>query len=533
METRRFPRRPHARSRPHLEALEDRTSLAVTVFNSFPGLSFSDDPRYQPPDTDAAVGPNYLVETVNATVKFFEKSTGAPLLSERLEDFFAPLGHGSYVFDPVVTYDDMAGRFFVAALEGSSCLDFAVSDTSNPLDGFTDMHRVDLFETDARGNPLSSDYPKLGFNADAYVLTVNMLRADKTHDHVQIITIDKSSVLDDDPSTLTEYQVDRTDPAISTLAAATMHGSAPGGPMYFVVVTTPQGGDSLRVVQMTNILSNSPTFTDYGVAVAPYDAPPLAVHPGGTIETFENFILNADWRDNQLVATQQVGSDGVTRVRWYEFDTGGGAPALFQSGEINQGPGVYTYFSAIAVADNGDLGLTFMESSATEFVSMYVTGRKASDPPGTMQTPVGVFPGENRYLGGTRGGDYSAVTVDPVDGTFWAANMYKPTIPFWGTGIANFALADFAPPIPGTMLTVPASTAIPANQLWQLTRSGQDAETDALPPGPQHAVVAEMIIHNRERPLDRLDAGKIRHGAGDPKNDSSHEHEHFQAFPER
>ncbi len=544
-------------SRPYLEILEARTLLSVTVLKSFAGLSYTDDPRYQPPDADAAAGPDTIVETVNATVRFFDKSTGAPLFSERLEDFFAPLKPGAFVFDPVVTYDDMAGRFFLAALDGGGSLDFAVSDSSNPFDGFTEMHQVDLYETDAQGHPLFSDYPKLGFNADAYVLTVNMLEADRTtHDHVQIITIDKSSVLDANPNTLREYQVDRTDPAIATMAAAPMHGSAPGGPMYFVVVSPLQGGDSVRVVQMTNELSDSPTFTDVAIPVPPFDAPPLAVHPGGTIETFENFILNADWRNNQLVATQHVGSEGVVRVRWYEFATGAGTPALIQSGEINQGPGVSTYFSAIAVADNGDLGLTFMESSATEFVSMYITGRTASDPPGTMQTPLAVFPGENRY-GGARGGDYSAVTVDPIDGTFWAANMYTPSFAFWGTGIANFALTDFAPPpIPGTMppsslaavrgtarfcepplnvefgILGPASAAIPSNQLLQLARTGQDIETDALPPGPQHAVVAEVIIHNRERPLDSLNAGKIRQRARDPKNDSSHEQEHFQTFPE-
>jgi len=464
MTIRIFPRQPQVQrrvrtsvSRPHLEALEDRSLLSVIVLNRFNGLNDDDDPRYQPPDTDAAAGPEYIVETVNATLEFFDKRTGTAVFAQRLEDLFAPIGPGSFVFDPVVTYDEMAGRFFVAALDGridSSFLDFAVSDTSNPLNGFSAMHRIDLFETNALGLALSADYPKLGFNADAYVVTVNMVQADKKHDHVQVVTIDKSSVLDHDPATLTKYQVDRPDPAIATMAAATMHGAAPGGPMYFVVETTRFGGDSLRVVQMTDVLSDSPTFTDYDIPVPSYAAPPLAIHPGGTIDTFESFILNADWRGNQLVATHHVGSDGVARVRWYEFDTGGGTPALIQSGEINQGPNVYTYFSAIAVTDNGDIGLTFMESSAAEFVSMYITGRTASDAPGTMQTPVAIFPGEDAY-GGIRGGDYSAVTVDPVDGTFWAANMYKPALILWGTGIADFAIADRAAPPAAVQGTAP------------------------------------------------------------------------------
>jgi len=137
-------------SRPYLEILEARTLLSVTVFKSFAGLSYTDDPRYQPPDANAAAGPATIVETVNATVRFFDKSTGAPVLSERLE-ISSLRSAGAFVFDPVVTYDDMAGRFFLAALDGGGNLDFAVSDSSNPLDGFTEMHQVDLYETDAPG----------------------------------------------------------------------------------------------------------------------------------------------------------------------------------------------------------------------------------------------------------------------------------------------------------------------------------------------------------------------------------------------
>lgn len=522
-------RKPASLTRPRLERLDERSLLSVNLLNHFDGLNYNDDPRYQPPDPDAAAGPDYLVETVNSSLEVFDKNTGLPVFFEHLEDFFAPIGPGDFVFDPVVTYDETAGRFFVAALDGKidrSFLDVAVSNTSNPLDGFTEMHRINLFESDPQGHGLWGDYPKLGFNADAYVLTVNMLQADRTHDHVQVVAIAKASVLDADPTTLTAYQVDRTDPAIATMAAATMHGARPGDPMYFVTETTRFGGTSLRVVQMTDVLSDSPSFTDEDIPVPSYDAPPPAVHPGGTIDTFESFILNADWRHHELVATHHVGSDGVARVRWYQFDTAGDAPSLVQSGEINQGPDVYTYFSAIAVADNGDIGLTFMESSATEFVSMCITGRQASDAAGTMQLPVPIFPGQGVYPG-IRGGDYSAITVDPVDGTFWAANMYKSSTVFWSTGIANFAIVGYGASPPSVR-----SAAIPGNQLVQFAGSSKNVETGSVPAGPQGAVVTEMIIDNRQRSLDSLDTGKFRQGARHPEDDGSREQEHFQAFPE-
>ena len=76
--------------------------------------------------------------------------------------------------------------------------------------------------------------------------------------------------------------------------------------------------------------------------------------------------------------------------------------------------------------------MTFIQSSSTEYMSMYVTGRSTGDALGAMQTPVLVKAGQAAY-GATfdsspyRAGDYSGITVDPADGSFWAANEYATT----------------------------------------------------------------------------------------------------------
>src|SRR5207245_3920303 len=49
----------------------------------------------------------------------------------------------------------------------------------------------------------------------------------------------------------------------------------------------------------------------------------------------------------------------------------------------------------------------------------------------------------------TRVGDYTAVTVDPLDGlTFWAANEYQGSA-FWNTYVASFNISGASPPSPG------------------------------------------------------------------------------------
>src|SRR5262249_50842569 len=134
-------------------------------------------------------------------------------------------------------------------------------------------------------------------------------------------------------------------------------------------------------------------------------------------------------------------SGGRALARWYEFDSTTATPSLVQSGTIDQGPGVHTYFPTIEINDEGDLGLTFIESSSSEYMSMYVTGQSFYDSgSGALQTPAQAFAGTSIFSNG-RAGDYSGISVDPSDGyTFWAGNEYKGDAS-WNTGVAGFGVS--------------------------------------------------------------------------------------------
>ena len=510
--------------RPQLESLESRTLLSVNVRLTADGINARQSScGCSPPDPDIAAGPDYLVATVNTAIAFYTKD-GTRVFLQPLLTFFDPIHPGGFFSDPVVAYDDLSGRFFVGILDIASAsqrsfFDLAVSNTSNPLDGFTEMHKVETTETLPNGMKVWNDYPKIGFNADAFVVTLNMdLFSDPigtNPDHGQVIVFDKSTLLDRDPDTLTLYRSDRPGPVYAP-DPAPMHGSQPGDPLYFVQEVTRFGADSIDVIQMTNVLSDNPTYTDTIIPVTPYLKPPRAKNPNGSAETFESFFLNADWRNNRLVATQDIGvndgTDVIVRARWYEFSTAGDTPSLTQEGDIDQGPGVYTYFSAIAIAPNGDLGMTFEESSATEYVSMYVTGQSHKDAPGAMQTPVATHPGTAPYTS-TRAGDYAGLSVDPNSHRlFWAANLYKATdSSTWDTGIALFnvtaarhhgadrpglvgqVLAPIGPPspTPALGLTSPAAPSRPeaawANawvleDYWATSRPGTPESAPLGPP---------------------------------------------------
>jgi hypothetical protein len=467
----------------------------VTVNTNFAGMTFADSDNSFPPDTHAATGPNHIVELINHTIAVYSKTTGSKLMQQDIADFFGTdpntggvaLGPGA--FDGSVSYDELAGRFVVIVLQVSfsnvGALLYAVSNTSNPLDGFTEKHRIPMDETPGKNThgTVDPDFARLGWNADAHVIAMTMLIAGTAEDcdHIAIIVIDKSTVLDANPSTFSFHHIDRSisecgaDPGIiPTIVPAVMHGASAGAPMWLVEETNKIGDDftvaksQVRVTKMTNVLSATPTFTPTDISVSSYSTSPDADQPGGTrtIQTNDARFLSASWRGNRLVAAHNVGlpAGNPTRAlaRWYEFSTAGTAPSLTQQGVIDQGDGVSTYFPSIEIASNGDLGMTFMQSSASEFVSMYVTGKTSSESAGTMRTPSLAKAGSTTYkssdcFNGSEftqdclTGDFSGISVDPsANNSFCAANEYATSAaePNWGTWIACFTLDDGSGPSP-------------------------------------------------------------------------------------
>ena len=280
-------RRPRHRSL-WLERLEPRLPLAVTMLGDFAGLAFDQAVPVGPPDTDIAAGPKHIVEAINSDIAFYHKQSGHKLFEATMSDFFAPVGAGPdmpgiapsfprFNTDPQVSYDELAQRFIVTDLDldwetQEAFLLLAVSDDSDPR-GDWEMHRINIEDQ----NKYWGDFDHLGWDADGIYVTMNMftwpdggdyLGSGKRYDHVSVITIDKASVLDNDPSTFTHFDVDRNGGLHFTMQPAVMHGASPGDPMYFVeAVGWGAIGNHVRVTRMTNKLSDAGVST-CGVFVA-------------------------------------------------------------------------------------------------------------------------------------------------------------------------------------------------------------------------------------------------------------------------
>jgi hypothetical protein len=497
------------RRSPHLEHLEDRLAPTVTVLKNYTGLSYLDNINenppaiglQNPPDTCGAAGPSSYVETVNQSIAIYSPRSNPtlPPIQDSISDFMfgtptntGPLKtvhSGSGLDDPVVAFDEVTQQFVVGVVNGYepnnvANFDIAVSTSPNPATLTTsdwNFYSIPASEPlNASSGSFNPDYPgNFGYNADAFVITLNMEVAGTSKvDHVQVISINQSDLAAGVSQTnLHVYHNDikpsnvKGDPvtAVVNLRPTTMHDSqvinTATDPMWLIQ----EHGDhkSLDVIEMTNVLSSTPTFTNTNVAVKQY-ANILGVQPQqpgspSTIETVGSRILKAAESNGIIVACQHI-NVGTTEddVRWYEIDVSSGTPVRLDQGNVSAGPNTYLYYPAIDINSQGDIGMTFMRSGTdvnpqtgleNDYMSVWVTGRTPSDPAGTMEPPVLVQPGVTTYndqgysVGGNptnnRTGDLSGINVDNA-GNFWIANEYAtsadPNNPNWGTAIARFSL---------------------------------------------------------------------------------------------
>ncbi len=460
-----------------VEKLEDRTVPSVTLGVSVDGMNTSNNfCNCQPPDTIAAAGPNHVVEMVNTAIEVFNKDGSVARSPESLLSFFSNHINANQS-DPFVAYDELAGKFVAGVLDYSS------GNRANDVDFATGVDSASGI-TWTLHSPYASgegrkflDYPRFGYNADAYFIEGNMFRGN-TFSNVQVITISKSTL---------NITSRHNDSSLFTLTPAAMHGAVTGGPEYFVESAN-GGGSTLAVVTETNVLSGTPTFTTSSVSVPSYSGGGSPPQPGGTIPSFDDRIFDAANRTisgvNHLVAAHQVAGSSVPVVaRWYDINTG--TMSLVQSGNAPAGTsGSSQFMPTVDINTAGSIGMTFDESSRSEFWSMYVTERTASDPTGTMEAPVLAKAG-TATSPDSRVGDYSSTTVDPSDGlTFWSANEYQGS-DFWDTHIASFYIAG-AIPQPAIIATLPTSGA-------QQGQSQTVAPSRAAPSLGERDTVSQLI----------------------------------------
>ncbi len=434
-------------------AVSAPTALAPTVNLGFDGLgngSLGFTVGSAPPDTNGAVGATQYVQWVNSSFAVFNKSTGALIAGPTAgNQLWAGFGGGCQTNndgDPIVLYDKAANRWVFAQFSVTTtpflqCV--AVSTTSDATGTFN------RYSFQYSG---FDDYPKMGVWPDAYYTTFNMFNAAGTSFlGADSCAYDRTAMLNGQPATQVCFQQGSS---IGGLLPSDLDGNAAppaGSPNYQLFFGT--NNLNLFKFHVNFATPSSSTFT--GPTVIPVTAfTPLCnggtcVPQPGTSNQLDSLADRLMYRlayrnfgnHESLAVNHSVAAGSSGGVRWYEIQNPAGTPTVAQQGTFAPDSN-FRWMGSIAMDQSGDMAMGYSVSSSSVSPSIRFTGRTPSDPVNTMEAETSIVAGTGSQNGTLhRWGDYSAMTVDPVDDcTFWFTTEYmKTTGTFnWNTRIANF-----------------------------------------------------------------------------------------------
>jgi hypothetical protein len=446
-----------------------------------------------PPDTNGEVGKTQYVQMTNAGFAVYDKLGTLEYGPSPVQTLWYNFG-GSCEFnndgDPMVIYDQLADRWLLSqfAVPGGSqgyheCV--AVSQTGDATGAY---YRYDFFLS----NTLFFDYPQFGLWPDGYYASFNVFDTASGNAFVggALTAYDRDQMLVGQPATVQVY----IDAAGGGFQPTDLDGTTlpPAGLGNMFAEPDNNATGVVRAFMMTPNWSNPSGTTVTGpftITVAPWNelcpstsrqacvpqptgGSPLEAIGGRFMHrmAYRNFNTYGSWVALHTVdaSTNQAGT------RWYEFrNTGTANPTTFQQGTY-AGQAANTdhrWMGSIAEDRFGNMGLGFSISSPTMYASIRYTGRVLADTAGTMpQGEQVLLNGSGISNASNRWGDYSSLTVDPVDDcTFYYTNEYiqlPVTNIRWNTRIGSFRL----PGCTGAPVATQTATGTPATATSTATR---------------------------------------------------------------
>jgi hypothetical protein len=449
-------------------ALQTQSVAAPSIGNvtSFAGVGNGDygfTPNAAPPDTNLSVGATQVVQWVNESFAVFSK-TGTLLAGPTAGNaLFQALGstHPCAVHndgDPIAQYDKAANRWVLTQFSVTSgnsqgywqCV--AVSQNSDA----TGSYNVYAFNY---GTVQFIDYPKLAVWNNAYYITYNVFNNGQTFAGPKLCAFDRTSMLAGAAATQICFQLSTS---FGGVLPADLDGSTPppaGSPEYFIDFNT----NSLDIFTISNPNFTNGTATLGGpttiatAAFSPACGGGTCIPQLGTNQQLDSLgdrlmyrLAYRNFGDHEaLVVNHSITSGSSVGVRWYEIRSPGSSPTIFQQGTFAPDSN-FRWMGSAAMDSAGNIAVGYSVSSSSINPAIRFTGRAPTDPLGTLGTEVNIKSGAGSQNGGlNRWGDYSSLSVDPVDDcTLWYTTEYlKATGSFnWSTEIANFKFSSCGNP---------------------------------------------------------------------------------------
>ena len=446
-----------------------------------------------PPDTHGAVGPSHLMVTLNTQIRI-QTRTGVAVSTTTLDSFFSavpgPWAFGTpFTFDPQVFYDPFSSRWMFAVSADpdapTAAILIAVSQTSDPT-GNWKIYKVDVDSTNAAW----ADYPRMGFNKNWIVITVNMYGVSPASGfkRTQLFVFNKATLYAFAASASFKLFKD-TCAAGATFCAFTQTPALTYDNTLntLYLVEDWDNATKLRISSITGTAA-APTYSTSHPLTTPAltgsntwaGFPPsgddFAPQLGSTqkIQVNDSRIQSVVYREGSLWAAHTIflpntATPTRSSIQWWQIAPTG---AIQQRGRVDDATGNKFYgFPSIAVNKNKDVLIGYSRFSSQQYASANYSFRAGTDPVNTLRDPATLKAGSAPYFktfGGDRNrwGDYSSTVVDPLnDLDMWTIQEHAAAVSGgvsrWGTWWGRIASITPTPLIQLGTVTARDSTPTP------------------------------------------------------------------------
>jgi hypothetical protein len=400
-----------------------------------------------PPDTHGAVGSSQFVQVTNSNMRVWNKSaiplTTCPtiLLSVSLNSLMGYFTEA--LFDPRVVWDPIYGRFVVTAeaFQESATVQYhfiAVSKGGSASAGAWWIYKINVggIYSSIYGTSIFFDYPQLGYDEDAVIITANLF-SDSGYVGSTVLFLNKHRLYDAKP----------------TPSTALSYCYWWGGPLNYSTIapnisldrstdtwlsSAPVAGASIRFTKWSDTSRICGEYEGgWDVAVPGFGPPPNAPQFGSaiTLDTSDSRFVNAgtekglSWSGTgELWQAHTTNDFGFATPRYYRFSLpyADVAPTLLGWNHFFASGSSYDFNASIAHDKLNHIYLTWSSTNPAAAINAQVRGGVALDccP---FTSGFTVFTSPSPLVGNgspvARWGDYSAVTVDPtVANRAWATN---------------------------------------------------------------------------------------------------------------
>jgi hypothetical protein len=453
---------------PLLGASAGPVGAGATIAASTTGTPVDPARRVAPPDTTGDVGPNHYVQWVNLRYSIYTLSRNAT--TNEITGFNLVSGfpkQGNVVWqgfggpcetfndgDPIVQYDQFADRwvltqFAVSATPYTQCV--AVSVTGDPTGSY--------YRYAYSYNRDFNDFPKLGVWRDAYYITYNMFKNGRSFAGCRVCALERDKML---------VGAAARQACVQTTSNHSILPADIDGP------TLPAAGTAAPLLAISSTSLNFMKFTvNWAAGTGTLSAStPIAgvaafsracgggtcIPQAGTTTQLDSLGDRLNYRlgyrkfatHESLVVNHAVTAGGGTGIRWYELRNATGqtissvTPVLFQQGTFAPDSG-HRWMGSAAMDKTGGIAVGYNISSSAIKPSIRYAYRGPADPAGVIGNESSVLTGPGSQTGTlTRWGDYSTISVDPVDGcTMVFTTQYIPSDGNfnWSTFIHSFKLS--------------------------------------------------------------------------------------------